>query len=175
MELPDLNRMWETFVRIGPKRTAGHDYIRGMRHEVTDVIATLRAAGLVDWYCILVHDHTSGVPTVTSDPDAYWHIRFALLPGKTEDELAAALPPCCLWLNHMPEQNTRYIGGLDASLMQNPDVAKQWQLIGLESELMLHVVSLYREDAHPGQVRLDMSQYAHFVDNMAQQVPQPPG
>jgi len=73
MNKPDLERMWETFIKISPV-----DFLDVIRFKAKPVIFGLRDKNIIDWFCFLIHDRNSGVPTSQDDNDAYFHIRVAL-------------------------------------------------------------------------------------------------
>ena len=82
MNAPNLDRMWESFVHIGSvEYVRVYGYLDVLRAQIARVIADLRSAGLVDWYCLLVHGADEGVPCGPADRDCYWHVRVSLAEG----------------------------------------------------------------------------------------------
>ena len=81
--LPNLRRLAETFVQIPTPATATaiavwQGYLDLLRFKVAPVLRRLTANRTITWYCFLVHDRTTGVPTQANDPNPYIHLRVQL-------------------------------------------------------------------------------------------------
>jgi len=73
--------MWETFIRISPADFCDvlrSDFCDVLRFKAKPMIFQLQDKGTIEWFCFLIHDRKSGVPTSLADNNAYVHIRVAL-------------------------------------------------------------------------------------------------
>ena len=80
MEKPDLNRMWETFIKIGlpTDPSTFNRVIHMIRLKMYPIISSLKKDEVINWHHFLIHGRGSGVPTTKDDDNAYFHIRFSL-------------------------------------------------------------------------------------------------
>jgi hypothetical protein len=130
-----------------------------------------RINGMIDWYCFLVHDRTSGVPTTPDDRGAYFHIRVSLRSNVDSEEFLKSLPGYCLMTRKVEREWVKDIsagGGtmFDTSLLKNGEIEDVWRIIGEQSEWLLDMLSIYRDDA---QIPLrHIGQWFHYYFNMTQ-------
>lgn len=165
---PDLNRMWETFMMIPTedgrlRLSLLYDHIR---LKVYPMIARLQNKDMIDWYCLLIHNRKSGVPTSEDDDNAYFHIRFSLGRNVDPNEFLASLPNHCVLTRKINRERVESISGLDKSLLKNEDIEEAWRIIGEQSEWFLNMLNIHKGDADipPKQI----AQFLHFYANMSQ-------
>jgi len=167
MQKPDLNKMWETFIKIGLE--VHYDNLYDMiRFKIHPMISDLRRKRITDWYCFLIHDRTSGVPTTEDDKNAYWHIRFTVGKDINPKEF---LPNYCdmtrkvkrEWVEDISISQTEV---MDKSLFVNGKIEEAWRIIGEQSEWLLTLLNMYKKDAKitPRQI----APFLHYFANMTQ-------
>ena len=107
MQEPNLNRMWETFIKIGlPKAVPLTKSYRMIRSMVYPTILDLTQKEIIDWYCFLVHNRESGVPTTEDDDNLYFHIRFSLSKDIHPKDF---LPEYCVMTGKANYENVKQI------------------------------------------------------------------
>ncbi len=169
MMRPDLTRMWETFVRIGPASSVRSGrHIERLRIHLTPLIERLTELGLVSWYCFLIHGRTSGVPTPAGDEDSFWHVRLSLATGRAPEDLLAALSPECAMTRHVPVADLTRIAGLESARLTSGDIEDAWKVIGEQSQWLMETARMYRDDLRVDEMNRELRQYLHFFANMAQ-------
>ena len=97
MEKPDVNQMWETFVKIGMPPFSLHQIVSDIRTKIDPLVSSSNG-NIMEWYSFLIHDKTSGVPTTDDDKNAYFHVRFTVKKGidvKDENDIRKHLPQYC--------------------------------------------------------------------------------
>lgn len=162
MRTPDLNRLLETFIRIGTEST--HDqHFRTLRTKVAPLVHDLRSRNLVGWFSFLVHNHDSGVPTTPDDASAYLHLRFERLPGVDHNTVVAALPDYCVLTQAGPPVDERSLQPADHTAFIAPEVATGWGLFGASSEWVLDFACAHRDDRSVPSVNL--RQFLHYFGN----------
>jgi len=163
---PNLDLMWDTFVRLSWEDIPVGKHIARLRHDIAPLISRLKDQGVIDWYCFLIHDRRSGVPTTENDTNPYFHIRFALREGVDPDNLVGSLPKYCVMTRQIKHEWVDSILDVDKSLLKNGEIEGAWRIIGEQSELLLNLLSIYREDVEipPQQI----AQFLHFYANMTQ-------
>jgi len=154
MNRPDLSRMWETFIRIPRADIASGIHIETIRKRLAPMIGSLVNNRIIDWYCFLIHDKTSGVPTNSNDEDAYFHVRLGLGTDSTPSMLVTSLPECCTMTRPVQAAWMTNILGIDRTLLKNEDVTEAWRVIGEQSEWLLRMLDSHKEDANifPNQI-----------------------
>jgi hypothetical protein len=171
MQKPDLSRMWETFVKlqVEPGRTVPDSVFNNVRTKISPLMSKIN--GLTDWYCILVHGKNSGVPTAESNGNAYFHIRVSFRQNVKPDDFLRALPTYCLMTRKVERgwvENISIGEGakFDTSLLKDEKIEEVWRIIGEQSEWLLNMLSIYRDDV---QIPLQhIGQWFHYFFNMAQ-------
>ena len=157
MERPNLDQTYETFIRIDPASNP----INLIRSKIRPLIKLLRDNGIINWYCFLIHNRESGVPTSEQDKDAYVHIRFDL---KKLADPADFLPNYCVMTSKVERNKTQDIAGINKSLLQAGQIEEVWRIIGEQSEWVMKMLAIYEEDVD---VPLDqIAQFLHFFFNM---------
>ena len=166
MTAPDLDRVWETFLRIGPLGTLSSGrHLDTLRSQVAPLITTLQANHLIGWYSFLIHDRPSGVPTHAEDRDAFWHIRLEVMPQSNHEALLAALPAECEMTRHVARRDLQEIPGLVSSKLRT-DITDAWRIIGEQSEWLLRMLAAYRDDLSWNDMWPEIGQYLHYYANM---------
>ena len=148
MEKPDLNRLWETFIRFSWDDLSTGRQIALIREEVAPAIDILKAKGDVDWYCFLINNRNSGVPTSEDDEDLYFHLRFAL--GKHLNPVDV-LPSYCVFTRKVEPEWVKTISidnegtQFDMSLFKEESIEWVWKIIGEQSEWLLNMLNAFKE------------------------------
>jgi hypothetical protein len=151
MDKPDLNRLWETFIRFSWDDLSSGRHIGLMREKVAHAISILKAKGGMSWYCFFIHDKNSGVPTSVDDDYLYFHIRFELKKHVSPLDI---LPIYCIltrkvepeWVKAIPIDNkgTEF----DMSLLKDESIEEEWRLIGEQSEWLLNLLNAFKENVN---------------------------
>jgi hypothetical protein len=149
VEKPDLNKLWETFIRFSWDDLSSGRQIDTIREKVVPTISILKAKGHVDWYCFLINNRNSGVPTSEDDEDLFFHIRFALEKHINPVDI---LPNYCVltrkvepaWVKTISIDNkgTQF----DASLFKEESIEGVWKILGEQSEWLLNLLSAFKEN-----------------------------
>ena len=172
MQKPDLDRMWETFIRIPTENgqirfSVLFDIIR---FKISSLILHLKKDGLINWYCFLIHDRNSGVPTTQDDANTYFHIRMAI---KKNDKLNLLkyLPDCCVMTRKIDRKRVERISitpeiAFDTSLLKHEGIEEIWRIIGEQSEWLLNTLNAYKEDVDVPP--LQIIEFLHYYSNMTQ-------
>ena len=167
MQKPDLNQMWETFIKIPTEdgRIRFSDVYNNIRSKICPMISQLKDNNVINWYCFLIHDRNSGVPTSEDDDNPYFHIRFALESSVDPNEFLSSLPNYCV-MAHRIERRLESISGIDKSIIKNEEIEEAWRIIGEQSEWLLEMLNIHKEDVYipPQQI----AQFLHFYANMTQ-------
>lgn len=171
MNLPDPTRTYETFLPLRLPEQFGPGYawwiyLRRLRTRVSPLVRELQAAGIIEWYGFLVHDHHSGVPTSADDPEAYLHLRLSLSPEATLDDLQSRLPDVWQWTRPMQFPDPPYLDRVVISTLRDQEVRLGWKLLGDHSEWVLNFV-----EAHDPELDIpsaNAAQLLHYLDNMLQ-------
>ena len=167
MQKPNLNRMWETFIKIPTEdnRTKLSLLYNNIRSKIYPMISRLKDNDIINWYCFLIHDRNSGVPTSEDDDNAYFHIRFALRRSADTQELLSSLPNYCVMTRHI-ERKLESIAGINKSIIKSEEIEKAHRIIGEQSEWLLEMLNIHKEDVDipPQQI----AQFLHYYFNMTQ-------
>ena len=168
MEKPDLNQMWETFIEIPAEdnRTRLTILYNMIRSQIYPMISRLRDRGIVNWYCFLIHDRHSGVPTSEDDDNPYFHIRVALKKSASPDEFLNSLPNYCVMTRKIRRNRVESIVGINKSVIKNEEIEEAWRIIGEQSDWLLEMLNIHKDniDILPQQI----AQFLHFYANMTQ-------
>jgi len=158
MEKPNLNQMWETWVRIGPKARLTFKMLQEtIRKKIYPLVSNLKNKKVINWYHFLLHDYPR-------DPsNRYFHIRFSVIGNiKRAEELG--LPEYCV----PPEKidpPLRNIDGINRALLIDEEIEEAWRIIGEQSELIINLVNIHREDL--GWMPIgQFLQFMHYFMNM---------
>jgi hypothetical protein len=167
MEKPDLDKMWETFIKLSWDDILYGRHIDIIRKKVQPLISNLKNEGLIRWYSFLIHDRRSGVPTTEDDNNPYFHLRFESEEVNPKD----FLPNYCVLTRKIERaclENIFMGGGVkfDVSLLKNESIEDVWRIIGEQSEWLLFILSIFKDD-----VNIPLSyvgQFLHYFSNMTQ-------
>jgi len=165
IDRPDLNRMWETFIRI-PDAVPFHAFYDIIRFEIVPLIFQLKSKGAINWHCFLIHDRSSGVPTSVDDPSAYFHIRVALEKDADSKEFLNSLPSYCIMTRKIERNSVENIAGVDKSRLKNDDIEEAWRIIGEQSQWFMDMLNIHKEDVKISAEQV--FQFLHYFSNMAQ-------
>jgi len=167
MQEPNLNGMWETFIRIGLPNTVSHSRFYDMiRSNVHPTIFDLKQKEIIDWHCFLVHNRDSGVPTTEDDDNLYFHIRISLKKDVNPEDF---LPKYCLMTRKVKPDDVKQIWiteneVMDTSKFKTERIEEAWRIIGEQSEWFLNMLDSYKENVEitPKQV----GPFLHYFSNM---------
>lgn len=166
MDKPNLERMWETFIKfsIDEAQTAKHFDI--VRNQIYPLITKLRNDGIINWYCFLVHDKSSGVPTTPDDTNFYYHIRFDVKEDITPVQY---LPSYCVLTRKIDPSWVKNISigqGLtyNTLLMKDESIEEVWRIIGEQSEWVMNLLNSFKENVTIP--FLYVGQFLHYYANM---------
>lgn len=172
MQKPNLDRMWETFIKIPSEngQVRFNDLFDIIRFNISTMIQRLKDEGIIDWYCFLIHDRNSGVPTSQDDNNPYFHVRIALRENKEIDS-PASLPKYCVMTRKIDRAWVERVSltrneTFDTSLFRNESIEEVWRIIGEQSEWLLNTLNAYKENVNIPS--LHISEYLHYYSNMTQ-------
>jgi len=153
MKKPNLDRIWQTWIKIMPKKDfhMGELFpiIPDVIREQISIFSDLLKERKIDWYCFLLHNSPQ-------DPDNfYFHVRFT----KTKEE-NFRLPDFCT--QPQIEKVGNAISGIDKSLLKKEAIEEAWRIIGEQSELIVKLVKI-----HKARIPIEQFlQFMHFSMNM---------
>ncbi len=153
----DLDRIYETFIKI-PIPFSWDAYINVLRTKVSPLISNLYAEKVIKWYCFLLHDRKSGVPTTEDDTVPYIHIRLEVNEREEDDKLYSMLPPYCVMTRKIPRTDISQIAGIDKSLLKNFQIEEAWNILGESSVWILKML-----EAHSSCEKITIQQIAQFL------------
>jgi hypothetical protein len=162
--------MWETFIRLSMDDIPLGNHIEKMRSIVFPLVSRLKDTGRINWYCLLIHDKDTGVPTTPDDKNPYLHLRIAFTKDLSDDEVKGVLSKECVLTRKCIRQYVENIAGIRKSLLKNEDIAEAWRIIGEASEWTLGMINGFKTDAlvypevFPDQIR----QFLHYYRNLLQ-------
>jgi hypothetical protein len=173
MQKPNLDKMWETFIRIPTEnsRINSDSIFDTIRFRIYPVIQRLKNDSILDWHCFLIHDRNSGVPTTQDDSNAYFHIRVSLKKNDGFD-FPKVLPEYCVMTRKVERSWVQNISidergtGFDTSLLKREEIEELWRIIGEQSEWLMNMLDIYKEEV---QIPLNyIAQFFHYYFNMTQ-------
>ena len=150
MEKPDLNRLWETFIRFTWDELSSGAHIGLIREKVGYTITMLKAKGDVGWYCFWIHDKNSGVPTTPDDEYLYFHIRFEIKKHVSPVDI---LPVYCVMTRQVEPEWVKAVSvdargtPFNVSLLRDESVEQVWRLIGEQSEWLLNLLDRFKDNS----------------------------
>ena len=170
MEKPDMNQMWETFIKIGlSSETSFGRIINMIRLKIHPMIGDLKQKKIINWYHFLIHNRKSGVPTTEDDDNLYFHIRFTLdkdIEVKDEEDVDSFLPNYCVMTQKRRPRRIERISGIDKSLLKNEEIEEAWRIIGEQSEWLLNMLNIRKEDVEMNKYPQQIAQFLHYFFNM---------
>jgi len=168
MQKPDLNRMWETFIKFSWNDVPLGRHFDIIRKKVYPLISRLKDEGIINWYCFLIHDRNSGVPTSEDDINPYFHIRFAV---KKEINPKDVLPSYCVLTRKIEREWVAQISigrneVMNTSLFDPEEIEEAWRIIGEQSEWLFSMLNIFKKDQN---IPLRyVGQFLHYYANMTQ-------
>lgn len=173
MEKPDLNRMWETFIRIGlANQVPVARVIHMIRFNVYPMISDLRDKKIIDWHFFLIHNWRTGVPTTPDDKNLYFHIRFTVnkdIEVKNEKDVDNLLPNYCVMTRKIKRKRVENIHmskteDMDKSLFRNEKIEEAWKIMGEQSEWVMNMLNIHKKEVEVPVKHI--GQFLHYYFNM---------
>lgn len=174
MKKPNLDQMWETFIKIPVKKTleGNEDRLKIIyniiRFKIHPMVSSLKDNGMINWYCFLIHNRDSGVPTSENDDYSYFHIRLGLEKDINPDNFCNSLPDYCIMTRKIKRETIESIAGIDKSILKNEQIENAWKIIGEISELIINMLNIYKENIDIPYNQI--GQFLHFCSNITQLV-----
>lgn len=170
MKKPTLDRMYETFIKIGTFPMPYQDIFQTIKAKLYPTVMKLIDEDKINWYSFLIHDKGSGVPTTDDDVNGYLHIRFSLSNENVKDAFIEGLPDFCVMtrkVNLTSVQSISFEGGkYNPSLRKHDSIEEVWRIIGEQSELIITILDSYKDDVIiPPQ---EIGSHLHYFLNMVQ-------
>jgi len=165
MDVPDLARVCETFLRIGASddlRLGRH--VDTLRADVLPLVRALQSEGLIDWYCFLIHQRPE-VPVPEGDDDFFWHVRLELQVDRSFRELTEALPEAFEMTRMVERKRLLAMSGLDESKFVG-GIQDAWRVLGEQSEWLLRTLEAHKSRVTTAELSVQLGQYLHYFANM---------
>ena len=165
---PNVESMIETFIPIQVSKDATslqawQDYLDMLRSVVAPLVRDLTEKGAINWYCFLVHDWESGVPTSKEDDRHYVHLRMSLTKASHEAEFIKQLPSFCCFSRKMSMPNPPSLDNVDIRFLAKGQVEQGWKILGESSKWVLEML-----DAHDPNKQVppqNVAQFLHYIGN----------
>jgi hypothetical protein len=165
---PNVENIIETFIPIQVSKDATslqvwQNYLDMVRSVVAPLVRDLTQKGVINWYCFLVHDRESGVPTSKDDDRPYVHLRMALKKTSHKVEFMKQLPSFCHFSRKMSMPNPPSLDNVDIQSLANGQVEQGWKILGESSEWVLKML-----DAHDPKKQVppqNVDQFLHYLGN----------
>jgi hypothetical protein len=171
VQRPNIDRMWETFIKIpNENNIIRFDALfNTIRCKVSEIITQLKNEGSINWYCFLIHNQSSGVPTTQDDKNPYFHIRMAL--DENYKHGFPNLPEYCLMTRKIKRKWVENISitqelVFDVSLFKHESIEEVWRIIGEQSEWLLRTFDAYKENVIIPPIHI--IEFLHYYSNMTQ-------
>lgn len=165
MRKPNLNRMWETFIKTSIEDVSSGRHIDTIRLKIYPMISDLMKKEVINWYCFLIHRN----PKDKNDPNPYFHVRVSLEEDANPEVLFELLPDYCLFTQHIRPSRVAKINvgrnkHLDTSVLKTEKIEEAWRIIGEQSEWLLNMLGAYKS-------KVDIpfrhiAQFFHYYFNM---------
>jgi hypothetical protein len=167
-DVPNIERIIETFIPIQVPTDATslqiwQNYLDMLRSVVAPLVRDLTQKGAINWYCFLVHDRKSGVPTGQEDDKLYVHLRMSLVKATHEAEFINQLPSFCYFSRKMTMPDPPSLDNVNIQFLARGRVEEGWKILGESSEWVLKML-----DAHdPGKQvpPQNVAQFLHYLGN----------
>ena len=169
LKKPNLDLLWETFIRFSWDELSSGAHIGLIRDKVGPVISVLKSKGKVGWYCFWIHDRDTGVPTSADDEYLYFHIMFELTEHVSPVDI---LPAYCVmtrkveywWVSEVSVDTKG--AEFDVSFLKDESIEEVWRLIGEQSEWLLNLLNAFK-DSNGIPVNYVREFLNHFTDMTA--------
>ncbi len=163
--------MWETFIKIPTENNQIRFSVLFdiVRFKIHPMISSLTNAGIIEWYCFLIHGKKSGVPTTQDGNEAYFHIRMSLKDEKPD--FPKSLPDYCVMTRRIERTWVERISitselMFDTSLFKYEGIEEVWRIIGEQSEWFLKTLNAYKETVEIPPIHI--AEFLHYYSNMSQ-------
>lgn len=165
-------RTWETFVKVvsplqvdrPPEIDAGWLMSKGiqpiaadvLRHVRKDVLPMLRE-NQCPWFCFLIHDRGSGVPTTEDDKAIYLHVRLGMLGNDPP------ILPAAFIMTREVDLSQKGIAGIDPAVFADEAA---WEIIGAQFAWLAKIIEAI--DGDDLAVLRHCRQFLHYFANALQ-------
>lgn len=155
MQRPNLNKMYETFIRIGlPNTVLPEQVFEMVRTKVSLTVRQLEKDGIVNWYSFIIHNRESGsIPTSLEDRNLYFHIRVSLSGNNDLESLKKSLKDYCEMTRPSELQSVDHIDlsedgkiRFNTSLLRHEGIEEVWRIMGEQSEFVLKVFDSFKDN-----------------------------
>lgn len=161
MQKPNLDRMWQVWIKIGFPQGSYQDWFNKaltvIRTQVSETVSVLQEKGIIEWYQFLIHEKAGDAGNL------YFHMRLSLKEGVDTRDLLSALPVYCIEPEKIRREDVQTISGIILPLLKNNEIEEAWRIIGEQSELVMHIVNIHKAEELPIQ---QFIQFMHFFMNM---------
>ena len=164
MEKPNLDRMWETYIKLGLSQTITNQLLLNtIRLKLYPMLHSLKEENKIKWYCFLLHGSRQN-----GDPNFYLHIRIEPKDEiKEREQLIRLLPDYCekeMTALCKDVENITSISGIDKPLLKNEEIEEAWRILGEQSEWLMDMLNIYKDEVI---VPIsNIAQFMHFFLNM---------
>jgi hypothetical protein len=167
-DMPNVDRMVETFIPIQDSKDIGslqvwQNYLDMLRSVIAPLVRDLSRKGMINWYCFLVHDRGSGVPTSEEDDRPYVHLRVSLTRATSETEFISQLPSFCHFSRKMSMPNPPSLDKVDIQFLVKGQVEEGWKILGESSEWVLKMLDAH--DPNKPVPLQNVAQFLHYIGN----------
>lgn len=170
MQQPNLDRMYETFIKIGEMPITYSVLYEIIKTKLLPTVGQLKRDGDIEWYSFLICGKKSGVPTNSDDENSYFHLRFSLPENSDRNTVVKLLPDYCLMTRKVERTSVESVPIGNGGMMHNPSLFKQekieevWRIIGEQSEFILNVFNSFKDNVEiPPQ---EIGAFLHYCHNM---------
>jgi len=164
MEKPNLERIWETRIKIGlPQTVTIQQIIHTIRSKLYPMLLDLKTKKTIKWYCFLIHGSRR-----KDDPNLYFHIRFEPKSDINDKErVNGILPEYCekgMTERCKDVEDVYSIEGIDKALLKNEEIEEVWRIIGEQSEWLMNMLNIHKDNVEIP-IR-QITRFMHFYLNM---------
>ncbi|MGD0277436.1 MAG: hypothetical protein ABSB79_15545 [Syntrophales bacterium] len=156
MEVPDLNRIIETYVPVSTGDLTG--YLDQLRQDILPHIRELQANGNLRWFSFMIHGASHITGTAPAD-GLLIHLRLEPATHLDAFKFIKLLP--AHFQNPQLVAPLSVISGLEDSVLCNNDWAHAWRILGETSDWVLCLLEGYEE----GPSFKHIIQFLHFFTN----------
>lgn len=159
MEPPNLDRMWETYIKLlyPPTRKNIEKVFDDIRFKIHPLVLKLKETGIINWFFFLIHP---------CDDESCFHIRFGLSEGVDPKDFRASLPKYCIKTNKIERRNVENIKGIDKTILKNEEIEEAWRVMGEQSQWIIDVLTIHKEDVEI--TSQQVAQFLHYYRNVTQ-------
>lgn len=160
MKKPNLDRLWQVWIKIGVLQGSYEDLFKRITNtiklQVAEVVSVLETKKMIDWYYFLIH------PKEGDNLNAYFHLVFSLGEDIESKAFLGLLPSYCLDPKHLDRGYGESICGIEKTLLNNEEIEEAWGIIGKQSEWIIDLVRIYKD----GKITIQQFvQFMHFYTN----------